>query len=175
MAGLPARRPERMTGRGALAAALVLLGLGAASATEGPRRCAADTVTLLTGEEAVRFRVELARTPSEQARGLMYRPQLDADAGMLFIYDPPRQARFWMKNTMIPLDMLFIVDTGRVESVAARTVPYSRETHASDGAVRAVLEINGGMAADLGIGPGTQAVHPAFRAAPEAHRCPALD
>lgn len=164
-----------MTGRGALAAALLLLGLVAASATEGPRRCAPDAVILMIGEETARFRVELARTQSEQARGLMYRPQLDADAGMLFIYDPPRQARFWMKNTMIPLDMIFIDETGRVESVAARTVPYSRETHASEGAVRAVLEINGGMAADLGIEPGTQAVHPAFLRAPEPHRCPLPD
>lgn len=155
------------------ALALLLAGLLASVVQAAP--CAADRITLMVSGGAVIFDIEIARTPEEQARGLMFRPALAPRAGMLFVYDPPQPARFWMKNTMISLDMLFIDDTGRVTGIAARTVPYSRETHASDGRVRAVLEINGGLSRALGIEPGTQAVHPAFRAAPPDHRCPPAD
>ena len=155
-----------------LARAVAALALAAALAVPaGAAACAPDEVTLLAADGPVTFAVERAQTPEAQARGLMFRSSLPARAGMLFVYDPPRRARFWMKNTMIPLDMIFLDDAGRVERVAAMTVPYSLATHASEGPVRAVLEINGGLSARLGIGPGTQAVHPAFRAAPAPHRC----
>ncbi|MEM7509183.1 MAG: DUF192 domain-containing protein, partial [Pseudomonadota bacterium] len=107
----------------------------------------------------------------EQSRGLMFRPSLARDAGMLFIMDPPRAAQFWMRNTMISLDLLFIDDTGKVLNVEADAVPYSERALRSDGEVRAVLEINGGLAEELGIGAGAQAIHPAFLTAPEPHRC----
>jgi len=90
---------------------------------------------------------------------------------MLFIFDPPRPANFWMQNTMIPLDMIFIGDGGQVESIAERTDTFSQRISQSQGPVRAVLEINGGLSRELGIGPGTQMRHPAFRAAPEEFRC----
>lgn len=124
-----------------------------------------------TDSEVAAFIIEIADDPGEQAQGLMFRPSMPADAGMLFIFDPPRPASFWMQNTMIPLDMLFIGDDGRVESISERRDTYSQRVSNSDGPVRAVLEINGGLARQLGIGPGTQLRHPAFRAAPEEFRC----
>jgi len=129
---------------------------------------------VLAGPETHRFSVELALTPAEQSRGLMFRPALPEGHGMLFVYPEPRRAQFWMKNTMIPLDMIFIDDTGRIESIAAQTLPYSLQPHSSEGRVRAILEINGGRAEALGLGPGMQAVHPAFRDAPAPHLCPPL-
>lgn len=90
---------------------------------------------------------------------------------MLFIFDPPRPASFWMQNTMIPLDMVFIEDGGRVESIAERTDTFSQRISQSQGPVRAVLEINGGLSRELGIESGTQMRHPAFRAAPAEFRC----
>jgi hypothetical protein len=147
--------------------AFVLLLGGPAAGAE----CDRASITILTGEGKAHFAVEIADEPAEQARGLMFRPALPEGAGMLFLYDPPQQARFWMRNTMIPLDMVFIDDAGRVESVAERRDTYSERVSGSGGPVRAVLEINGGLAARLGIGPGDQAVHPAFRAAPEGARC----
>ena len=102
----------------------------------------------------------------------MFRPSLPRDQGMLFVYDPPQRASFWMRNTMIPLDMLFIDDTGQIESIALREDTYSTRASSSEGEVRAVLEINGGRARELGIAPGAQAVHPAFEAAPEGVACP---
>lgn len=133
--------------------------------------CDPASITILTGEGKARFSIEIADEPAEQARGLMFRPSLPEDAGMLFLYDPPQPARFWMRNTMIPLDMVFIDEAGRIESVAERRDTYSDRVSGSRGAIRAVLEISGGLAARLGIGPGDRAVHPAFRAAPEGARC----
>ncbi len=149
-------------------AALVLLN-GAADAASA---CDPLEIEILTGQGSRTFAIEIADDPDEQARGLMFRPALPADAGMLFVYDPPRPANFWMRNTMIPLDMIFIDDTGRVESIAERTDPYSERVSSSQGDVRAVLEINGGVSRALGIGPGAQVIHPAFETAPEAVRCP---
>jgi len=118
------------------------------------------------------FQVKVADDPEEQARGLMFQPRLATDAGMLFIFDPPRPASFWMRNTMIPLDMIFIDDSGRVESIAERRDTYSEKISKSRGPVRAVLEINAGLSRKLGIEAGTQAVHHAFTEAPEEFRCP---
>jgi uncharacterized protein len=101
-----------------------------------------------------RFTVEVARTPDEQAQGLMNRQSLGPDRGMIFPFDQPRQATFWMKNTLIPLDLIFIRSDGTIESIAANTVPLSLETVPSQGAVAAVLEIAGGRAAELGIKAG---------------------
>ena len=100
------------------------------------------------------FRVELARSRFEQARGLMFRTAMGADEGMLFPLDPPRPASFWMKNTVIPLDIIFIGRDRRVLNVAAKTVPYSEDPIPSEGDVAAVLELVGGRAAQLGIAAG---------------------
>lgn len=150
----------------AFAFIVVLAGLAQA----GPV-CDPDRIEILAGADRHRFEIEVADDPAEQARGLMFRPSLPAGAGMLFVFEPPRQAHFWMRNTMIPLDMIFIDETGRVESVAERRDTFSDRVSSSQGPVRAVLEINGGLSRQLGIGPGAQAVHPAFRAAPSEFRC----
>ncbi len=101
-----------------------------------------------------RFRVELARDRLEQARGLMFRTAMGADEGMLFPLDPPRTASFWMKNTVIPLDIIFIGRDRRILNIAANTVPYSEDNILSEGEAVAVLELVGGRAAQLGIAPG---------------------
>ena len=105
-----------------------------------------------------RFTVELARTAAQQMQGLMFRRKLDANAGMLFIYQQPETARYWMKNTYIPLDMLFIAPDGRIASIAERTVPLSLETVSSGVPVIAVLELNGGTVSRLGIKLGDRVV-----------------
>lgn len=107
-----------------------------------------------SGSAVHRFKVEVARTVDEQARGLMYRQMLGPDEGMLFPFDPPRPASFWMKNTVIPLDMLFIRADGTIAEIAANTVPLSLDKVAVSEPVAAVLEIPGGRSAALGIRPG---------------------
>jgi uncharacterized protein len=101
-----------------------------------------------------RFRVEVARSGEEQQRGLMFRTAMGADEGMIFPMSPPRRAAFWMKNTVIPLDIIYIGPDRRVLNIAANAVPYSEASLASAGEVSAVLELNGGRAAQLGIRPG---------------------
>ena len=109
------------------------------------------------------FSIELATTSDQQVRGLMYRRMLAPDAGMRFLYDDDHEIQMWMKNTLIPLDMIFIRADGTVLSVAERAVPQSLATIPSKGPARAVLEVNGGTAARLGIKPGDRVVYPAFR------------
>ncbi|MCU0729153.1 MAG: DUF192 domain-containing protein [Sphingopyxis sp.] len=98
-----------------------------------------------------RFSVEVARTTQEQARGLMGRTALGPDAGMIFPFEPEKYASFWMKDTLIPLDMLFVRRDGTLDRIAENTVPESLEPVASGGEVAAVLELAGGTAARLGI------------------------
>ena len=100
------------------------------------------------------FRVEVARSGEEQAKGLMFRTAMGANEGMIFPMEPARQASFWMKNTVIPLDLVFIGPDKRIESIAANAVPYSLSPIGSKGTVSAVLELNGGRAAQLGLAPG---------------------
>jgi uncharacterized membrane protein (UPF0127 family) len=108
------------------------------------------------------FAVELALTPGQQAQGLMFRESLAPDAGMLFIFPQARQASFWMKNTLIPLDMIFIGADGRIVNIARRTKPLSTDSVPSEGQVLAVLEVNAGLSDLLGIRPGDLVVHEAF-------------
>ena len=86
----------------------------------------------------------------------MFRTRMGADEGMLFPFDPPRQASFWMKNTVIPLDIIFIGPDRLVSNIAANATPYSLDPLPSAGTAAAVLEINGGRAAELGIVPGAK-------------------
>mgnify|MGYP004704757921 CR=1 FL=1 len=111
-------------------------------------------LTVHSARGAHAFRVEVARSPAEQSRGLMFRSAMGADEGMIFPMDPPRMAAFWMKNTVIPLDIIFVGPDGRISNIAANTVPYSLESVASEGTAKAVLELNGGRAAQLGIASG---------------------
>lgn len=105
------------------------------------------------------YRVEVARTPQEQAQGLMYRQTMAQDRGMIFPFSPPRQASFWMQNTYLPLDMIFLTQDGRIESIAADTVPMSTQPYRSQGPVAAVLELNAGEAARIGAAPGDKVIY----------------
>ena len=107
-----------------------------------------------------RFTVEVARTPEEQAQGLMFRKSVPPDRGMIFPYDPPVQVSFWMKNTLVPLDMVFIGPDGKIGRIAANTTPMSLDPVASIDPVSAVLESAGGRAAELGIREGDKADWP---------------
>jgi uncharacterized membrane protein (UPF0127 family) len=97
------------------------------------------------------FTVEAARTSDQQGQGLMFRTALAADEGMIFPFPQPRMASFWMRNTLIPLDMIFVRADGTIARIAANTVPHSEESVSSGEPVAAVLEIKGGRAAELGI------------------------
>ena len=108
------------------------------------------------GGKAHAFRVELARTPQEQARGLMFRTEMGADEGMLFPYDQPHVLSFWMRNTVLSLDIVFIGPDRRVINIADHAVPYSEESLTSDAPAAAVLELNAGRAEALGIVPGSK-------------------
>lgn len=143
----------------AVAVILVAGGVGVQSA--GARSAAAVTqparlvpLTITSGKREYAFKVEVARTEAEQARGLMFRTRLGADRGMIFPMRPERFASFWMKNTLIPLDMIFIRGDGTIASIAARAVPQSLAPVSSFEPVAAVLEIEGGRAALLGLKPG---------------------
>lgn len=121
-----------------------------------------DTVEIVTMRGRVKFTVELAVTPAEQARGLMFRKTLAPDRGMLFPYKPPKRAAFWMKNTLIPLDIIYIGPDGRVLSIARNAVPHDETPLPSGGPVGGVLEIAGGRAAQLGILPGDRVLNKIF-------------
>jgi uncharacterized protein len=109
------------------------------------------------------FKVELAANEAQRQQGLMFRREMKPDAGMLFDMGPREQeANFWMRNTFIPLDMLFIHSNGVIQNIAERTIPQSLATVPSDGTVKAVLELNGGTAARLGIKPGDKVLHRLF-------------
>jgi uncharacterized protein len=108
------------------------------------------------------FAVEMAVTPEEQARGLMFRRELPEGQGMLFDFQREQPATFWMKNTYVSLDMIFIRSDGRILRIAENTVPLSEALVPSGGAVRAVLEVVAGTAKKLSIAPGDQVAHPIF-------------
>src|ERR1700724_887601 len=108
------------------------------------------------------FAVEMAVTPEEQAKGLMFRRELPEGQGMLFDFQREQPATFWMKNTYVPLDMIFIRGDGRILRIAEHTVPLSEALVPSGGAVRAVLEVVAGTARKLAIVPGDRVTHPIF-------------
>ena len=109
------------------------------------------------------FKVWIADTEPRQRQGLMFVRDLPADQGMLFVNQPPRPAAFWMKNTYIPLDMLFVDAGGKVLHIFERTTPLSLDPLGIDAPVRAVFEIKGGESARRGIRVGDRLRHPAFR------------
>lgn len=111
-------------------------------------------LTVFHGKKRHRFMVEVARTGPEQERGLMFRRRMGADEGMIFPMEQPRMVAFWMKNTVLPLDIIFIGADGRILNIAAMAEPYSEKPLPSAGRAKAVLELIGGRAARLGIAPG---------------------
>lgn len=109
-----------------------------------------------------RFSVELADEPAERSQGLMNRPSMPSGAGMLFVYPAPQRATFWMRNTLIALDMIFLDETGTVTHIHENAIPLDETTIDGGTGVLSVLEINGGMAARFGIEVGDTLRHPAF-------------
>lgn len=120
------------------------------------------------------FRVDLVDTPEERAQGLMFVRHMEEDRGMLFLFDRVSEQPFWMKNTYISLDIIFIAPGGRIVNIAERMEPLSERSIVSAEPIAAALEINGGLAERLGIRPGDRVRHPALEArpdeAPEAER-----
>jgi uncharacterized membrane protein (UPF0127 family) len=148
-------------------AGLALVACSPQAATEATPAAAAVAVhpvsglaviplTIATPKGSHSFRVEVARSEEEQAKGLMFRTELGPDEGMIFPREPADVASFWMKNTPLPLDIIFIGTDRRVLNIAANTVPYSLTPVGAVGMSSAVLEIPGGRAAALGIGPGAK-------------------
>jgi uncharacterized membrane protein (UPF0127 family) len=125
----------------------------AACSRDASEEASAATIplTITSKGQAHKFNVEVARTDAEQDRGLMFRTSLPADGGMIFPFEKPRIGSFWMKNTLIPLDMVFIRADGSIDRIAENTIPESLEPVVSGGEVSAVLELAGGTAARLGI------------------------
>jgi uncharacterized membrane protein (UPF0127 family) len=108
------------------------------------------------------FAIEIARTAAERSQGLMHRPSLAPDRGMLFDFGRIAPISMWMKNTLIPLDMLFIAADGRIVNIAENTTPGSLDAISSAGSALAVLELAGGNAKRLGIRPGDMVVNALF-------------
>lgn len=121
-----------------------------------------EALEVATANGPVRLQVEIADTEAERSRGLMFRAFLADDRGMLFDFKPARPVAFWMKNTWIPLDIIFIAPDGRILNIAEKTTPYSEAPIPSAGVTRAVLEIRGGRARELGIAPGDKVAHRIF-------------
>ncbi len=123
-------------------------------------RFAIAELSIVTAGGRRKFTVELAVTPAQMMQGLMFRRTMAADAGMLFDYGHPVNASMWMKNTFIPLDMLFVGADGRIVNIHERAVPQSLDPIAAAAPVRAVVELNGGTVARLGIKPGDRVILP---------------
>lgn len=150
-----------------LAAILVL-----AAGVAGAAGCAPGAVDLRGEWGQARFAVDVADEPAERSRGLMGVESMPAMRGMIFLYDRPQPASFWMRNTLIPLDMIFLDRTGTVTRVHENAVPLDETPIPGGDEVLAVLELNGGMAGRLGIAPGTELRHPGLPQAEAAWPCP---
>jgi uncharacterized membrane protein (UPF0127 family) len=124
-----------------------------------------ETLKLLTASAERVIDVEVTETPEEKAQGLMFRTRLADTSGMLFFYDTPQEITMWMRNTYIPLDMVFIRADGTVHRIEARTEPLSEDIIASRGDVVACLELAGGGAERLGLKVGDRVEHRLFKAA----------
>ena len=153
-----------MISRRALLPMLVafLAGLSRFSVGADLQQFQTSELTIISATGPHRFKVELAETPAQMTQGLMFRTSLPPDAGMLFDYKQPTVATMWMRNTLIPLDMLFVDAQGHIVNIHERAVPQSLDIIAATAPVRAVIELNGGTASRLGIEPGDQVVHPIF-------------
>jgi uncharacterized membrane protein (UPF0127 family) len=119
-------------------------------------------LTIDAADDRFEFQVEMAVSPEQRSQGLMFRESLEEDRGMLFDFGKPQRASMWMRNTYLPLDMLFIDADGRITQIAENTQPLSDAVVASHQPVRAVLELAGGVSAKLGIKPGDRVIHPLF-------------
>lgn len=146
--------------------ASVLAGRSAAQTGPQPRLPTERLVIETRAGARHAFEVEMALSPEQQTVGLMFRDRVGDDEGMLFDWGSPRESAMWMRNTLVPLDMVFIAADGRIHRIAERTVPLSLATVESRGPVRATLELAGGTAARLGITAGDRVLHPRFGSRP---------
>lgn len=169
-------RVRRMSGFFPVLALAALLAVGLRPATALAHRMHIEslshfpraTLTIAArGHHQDRFRVWVADTPARQVQGLMFVRELPADQGMIFPVNPPRVAQFWMKNTYIPLDMLFVGPDGRIEKITANAKPFSLAILSSGEPVEAVIEIRGGEAKKLGLHVGARV---RWSATPPGHR-----
>lgn len=142
-----------------LAVFLPVFWSAAALSQDGLQR---EPLALKTSTGTHAFKVEIARTGQQKSRGLMYRRALGEREGMLFIHEEPELVTMWMRNTYIPLDMVFIRADGRVHRIEARTEPHSERVIVSGERVTGVLEIPGGVAAEIRLKPGDLVHHPHF-------------
>ena len=156
------RLAQLALGRRLLLAAPVALMAGGALAQSSEITFKKSSLVVVTASREIKFEVELALNDAERARGLMYREKLGPYDGMLFDFHQDAPVSFWMKNTLIPLDMVFIAGDGTIKHVHANAVPLSTDAVPSQFPVRAVLEINGGSARLLGIKPGDKVKHAIF-------------
>jgi uncharacterized protein len=139
--------------------ALLVAGLiGAASAAGAV--CSEDRVTVIGDFGQAPFAVTIADDTAERSQGLMHVEQMPTMTGMLFIYEQPQRASFWMRNTLIPLDMLFADPTGRITHIHENAIPLDETSIPGGDNIQYVLEINGGMATRLGIAVGDALQHP---------------
>jgi uncharacterized membrane protein (UPF0127 family) len=141
----------------ALLAVCALAGAGARAASIQP-------LEIVTKNGVHVFSVEMATTDEERTQGLMYRKELPDGKGMLFDFSPEQQISMWMKNTYIPLDMIFIRADGRILRIAENTEPHSLKIISSGGPAKGVLEVIAGTAQKYGIAPGDRVAHPLFKA-----------
>lgn len=150
--------------RGLIASMAAALCMAAAPAVAEPKALAlkVEPLEVVTAAGRVKLQVEIADTPAARERGLMYRKSLAPDRGMLFDFKTPRPVAFWMRNTLIPLDLVFIRADGTVLSIARNARPLDETPIPSGGPIRAVLEIAGGRAAQIGILPGDRVLHRIF-------------
>jgi len=148
----------------ALALALALPGCSAAQPPQAQTEATQPGLDIETAQGAQHFTVEVVTTPEAQAQGLMFRKSLAPDAGMLFAFGSNEPRSFWMKNTILPLDMIFIRSTGEIVAIAQNTVPYSLKPISPREPASAVLEVNAGTVARLGIKIGDHVRHPAIGA-----------
>ena len=122
--------------------------------------CAPDRVDLRGDWGQARFTVEVADDPGERSQGLMHRESMGLSAGMLFVYERPQPVSFWMRNTLIPLDMIFMDANGVVQRIHENAVPLDETGIEGGDSIQYVLEINGGLADRLGITEGSELRHP---------------
>jgi uncharacterized membrane protein (UPF0127 family) len=141
---------------------VVVLAMLASSLLDPASAMRRETLKLVTAQGEHTIDVEITETPEEKAQGLMFRSKLADTSGMLFFYEQPQEITMWMRNTYIPLDMVFIRADGTVHRIEPRTEPLSEAIIASRGSVVACLELAGGAAGQLGLKPGDRVLHQLF-------------
>lgn len=136
---------------------------GAGKETAARLNIKQERLDIVSGERRHSFLVEVMRNDADRGRGLMFRQSMPQDQGMLFDFERDQMVTMWMKNTYIPLDMVFIFADGRIHRIESRTEPESEKQISSGVPVRAVLELNAGVASRLGLRPGDRIHHSMFR------------